>query len=244
MDRFNQNNVSTEAAYVTPEVAAALSRSFMTRVFSWMFLALAITAVTSLLWAANPALMGLMFAAGKLSMLGWVIMLAPLGFVLIMSFGYQKLSAPVLIILFLAYALIMGMSLSFIFLVYTQSSILITFAVASGMFGVMAVAGYVTRTDLSRFGSILFMALIGVIIAMLVNFFVGSSTLDYIISIAGVLIFTGLTAYDVQKLKRIGVQASTTGTVAVKASVMGALTLYLDFINLFLFLLRLFGGRK
>jgi hypothetical protein len=160
-----------------------------------------------------------------------------------MSFGYQKLSPAIMTLLFLAFSVLMGMSLSFILLVYTAASVYKTFFITAGMFGIMAVTGYTTRTDLTKFGSIMMMGLIGLIIAMLVNFFLKSTVMEYIISVVGVLIFTGLTAYDVQKLKRIGStemdQANTR-----KMSIMGALTLYLDFINLFLFLLRLLGDRK
>jgi len=161
-----------------------------------------------------------------------------------MSFGFQKLSAPLMMLLFIVYSVLMGMSFSFIFLIYEISTIGITFAITAGMFGVMAATGYVTKTDLTKFGSILMMGVIGIIIAMLVNFFLKSETMSYVISVIGVLIFTGLTAYDVQKLKRIGMSIDNGSTVATKMTIMGALTLYLDFINLFLFLLRLFGGRK
>jgi FtsH-binding integral membrane protein len=177
-------------------------------------------------------------------MLGWIVMLAPIGFVLLMSFGYQKLSASALTLLFAAYAVIMGMSLSFIFLIYTSASIFKTFIVASAMFGIMAVAGYTTKIDLTRFGSIMFMGLIGIIIASLVNIFLKSNTLDFIISFIGVLVFTGLTAYDVQKLKKLGNVVISGSEPARKMIIMGALTLYLDFINLFLFLLRFMGDRK
>lgn len=136
------------------------------------------------------------------------------------------------------------MSLSFIFLVYDLGTIGISFGIAAAMFGIMAIAGYITKTDLTKFGSLLIMGVIGLVIAMLVNFFLKSSTMDYIISIIGVLLFTGLTAYDVQRLKRIGAVTQTGDKAVVKLSVLGALTLYLDFINLFLFILRLFGGRK
>lgn len=223
----------------------SLSRTFMARVFSWMFLALTVTAVTAFIWVANPSLMQtLIKPEGGLSMLGWIVMLAPLGFVLLMSFGFQKLSAPLMTLLFIVYSVLMGMSFSFIFLIYEISTIGITFAITAGMFGVMAATGYVTKTDLTKFGSILMMGVIGIIIAMLVNFFLKSETMSYVISVIGVLIFTGLTAYDVQKLKRIGMSIDNGNTVATKMTIMGALTLYLDFINLFLFLLRLFGGRK
>jgi hypothetical protein len=149
-------------------------------------------------------------------------------------------------LLFIAFSVLMGMSLSFVLLIYTAASVYKTFAVAAGMFGIMAVLGYTTKTDLTRFGSMMMMGVIGIMIAMLVNMFLKSSTMDYIISIIGVLVFTGLTAYDVQKLKRIG--AGMTGEMGDantrKLSIMGALTLYLDFINLFLFLLRFLGDRK
>jgi FtsH-binding integral membrane protein len=149
-------------------------------------------------------------------------------------------------LLFIAFSVLMGMSLSFILLVYTGSSVFKTFAVTSAMFGVMAVLGYTTKTDLTKFGSILMMALFGIIIAMVINMFMHSSTMEYIISVIGVLIFTGLTAYDVQKLKRIGAGAGVDihDVNVRKMSIMGALTLYLDFINLFLFLLRFLGDRK
>ena len=171
-------------------------------------------------------------------------MLAPLGFVLLMSFGFQRLSQMMMTFLFLIYSVIMGMSLSFIFLVYAQSQIYLTFAVTAGMFGLMAVAGYTTQTDLTKLGSILIMALIGIIIASVVNIFLKSSGFDYIISFIGVIVFTGLTAYDVQKLKRIGEGVEYGTEATAKLSIMGALNLYLDFINLFLMLLRLFGNRK
>jgi len=230
--------------------SAALSRTFMARVFSWMFLALTITAITSFVWASTPSLMLLLINinpdghGSSLSMLGWIVMLAPLGFVLLMSFGFQKLSATIMILLFIVFSVLVGMSLSFIFLVYNIGTIGITFGITSAMFGVMAITGYVTKTDLTKFGSILMMGVIGLIIAMLVNFFMQSDTMGYIISIIGVLIFTGLTAYDVQRLKKIGTMIDNGGNMVLKTSIMGALTLYLDFINLFLFLLRLMGGRK
>lgn len=222
-----------------------LARSFMANVFLWMTVAMAVTAVTAFWFASTPSLIGSLvnFETGKMSILGWVVMLAPLGFVLLMSFGYQKLSPAILTLLFLAFSMLMGMSLSFILLVYTAASVYKTFAITAGMFGIMAVTGYTTKTDLTKFGSLMMMGLVGIIIAMVVNMFMHSSTLEYIISIIGVLVFTGLTAYDVQKLKRIG----TAGMDQVntrKMSIMGALTLYLDFINLFLFLLRLLGDRR
>ena len=179
----------------------------------------------------------------KISALGWIVTFAPLIIVFTMSAGINRLSVQKTVILYVAYSILMGMSLSFIFWAYTTASIFKTFIIASGMFGVMAVLGYTTSTDLTKFGSFLFMALIGVIIATLVNFFMHSARLDYIISIAGVLIFTGLTAFDVQKIKQIGNAGINDGDAMAKITIHAALTLYLDFLNLFLYLLRFFGRR-
>ncbi|OQX78638.1 MAG: hypothetical protein B6D64_06175 [Bacteroidetes bacterium 4484_276] len=222
----------------------ALSKTFLSSVFSWMFMGLLATAGMAWIFADNAYLMGLLYSETGMTALGWVVMLSPIGFVLLMSFGFQKLSSGTLMLLFIAYSVIMGMSLSFIFMAYELGSIASTFVIASGMFGAMAILGYTTKTDLSKFGSIMIMGLVGIIIASVVNMFLGSSTMDYIISFLGVLIFTGLTAYDVQKLKRIGSQVGTTSETSRKLIVMGALTLYLDFINLFLFLLRFLGNRR
>lgn len=228
------------------QTSKATLSSFMSRVFTWMTLALLVTAITAYFFANSPSLLGLLITAeGGMSILGWIVMFAPFGLVLLMGFGFQRMSRTALTGVFFAYSVLMGMSLSFILLAYTGSSIFTTFAITAGTFGVMAFLGYTTKTDLSKFGSILFMALIGIIIASLVNFFMHSGTLDYIISILGVLIFTGLTAYDVQKLKRIGSAVGEyQGIDTEKLSIMGALSLYLDFINLFLFLLRFLGDRR
>jgi uncharacterized protein len=225
-----------------------VTRTFMANVFMWMTMALAITALTAYWFASDMALIGSLFnpKTGGMSVLGWVVTLAPFGFVLLMSMGYQRLSPLVMTLLFMAFSILMGMSLSFILVVYTGGSVFKTFAVTSAMFGIMGVLGYTTKTDLTKFGSIMMMALFGIIIAMVVNMFMHSSTLDYIISVIGVLVFTGLTAYDVQKLKKIGAGIGTNvqDPNVRKMSILGALTLYLDFINLFLFLLRFLGDRK
>ena len=243
---FNIINQEYQQSQALPVV-----RTFIANVFLWMTFALAITAVTAYVFASSPALIGSLINVtdgryAGLSLLGWVVTLAPIGFVLLMSLGFQRLSPGVMTLLFMTFAVLMGMSLSFILLIYTGASVFKTFAVTSAMFGVMAVLGYTTKTDLTKFGSIMMMALFGMIIAMVINMFMHSSTMEYIISIAGVLVFTGLTAYDVQKLKRIGsgVDAGSQNAGVRKLSIMGALTLYLDFINLFLFLLRFLGDRK
>jgi FtsH-binding integral membrane protein len=242
-----QNN---QGYYVTGQQAqaGAVAKTFMSQVFLWMTLAMAVTAVTAYFFASSPALLASLinFETGKMTTLGWVVTFAPIGFVLLMSFGFQRLSPSVMVLLFVTFAVLMGMSLSFILVIYTAASVYKTFAVTAGMFGIMAVVGYTTKTDLTRFGSIMMMGLFGIILAMIVNFFLKSSTLDYIVSILGVLIFTGLTAYDVQRLKKIGagIGVAMADPTTRKLSILGALTLYLDFINLFLFLLRFLGDRK
>ena len=229
----------------------AIAKKFMANVFLWMFIALGISALLAYLFSTNEALRDMLYVQTergiRLSGFGMFAAFAPIGFVLIMSFGYNKLSSVALTGLFLAYSAIMGMSLSVILLTYTTGSVIGCFASASAMFGVMAVMGYTTEKDLTSFGRILSMGVIGMVIAIVINMFLNSSGLDFLISIIGVAVFTGLTAYDVQKLKRIGagieydnVSTNDTGKMAI----MGALSLYLDFINLFLFLLRLFGNIK
>lgn len=225
--------------------AIPVAKTFIAGVFGWMFLALGITAITSWLFASSPELMASLYnAQGGMTLLGWIVMLAPIGFVIWLSAGFNRMSASSMVLVFVAYSILMGMSLSFIFLAYTGASIATTFMITAGMFGVMALLGYTTKTDLTRFGSIMMMGLIGIIIASVVNMFLHSSGMDYIISFLGVLIFTGLSAYDVQKLKRIGAGMVEGAENTRKMTIMGALTLYLDFINLFLFLLRFFGNRR
>ena len=173
----------------------------------------------------------------------WIVMLAPLGVVFYISFGIRKMSAAKAQGAFWIFAALMGASLSSIFLVYTGASITRVFFITAGTFGAMSIYGYTTKRDLTRLGSFLMMGLIGIIIASIVNIFMKSSMMYFVISIIGVLIFVGLTAYDTQKIKNMYL-VSDTGEVMGKKAVMGALTLYLDFINLFLMLLRLFGQRR
>jgi hypothetical protein len=221
-------------------------KHFMATVFSWMAAGLLISGVAAWLFGTTDwgNLLWDPFTGGRTT-LGTVVMFAPLGFVILMSFGYRRLSYPVIGLLFIIFSVLMGMSISFIFGFYTITSIIQIFGITAGMFGVMALAGYFTSTDLTRFGSIMIMGLFGIIIGTLVNMFMGSDQFGYFLSFIGVLVFTGLTAYDVQKLKRIAAGEGLTGTESAgKLAVMGALNLYLDFINLFLMLLRLFGSRK
>jgi len=242
---FPQNNQQAFEGSYREIDSLTLSKTFLTNVFGWMFLGLLATAGTAWIFADSDALMSLLVTETGMTTLGWVVMFAPFGFVLLMSFGFQKLSSSALVALFVVYAILMGMSLSFIFLVYELGSIALTFMITAGMFGAMALLGYTTKTDLTKFGSILLMGLIGIIIASVVNLLIfRSPIMDYVISLLGVLIFTGLTAYDVQKLKRIGSSVENASEIGRKLTIMGALTLYLDFINLFLFLLRFLGNRR
>jgi len=240
-----ENNPFEPSLYADRELS--VSKTFMSSVFSWMFVALIISAGMAYLFSSSMDLLSLLvnLETGKLNIFAYVVMFAPLLFVLAMGMGFHRFSYPVLLALFLAYAAVNGISLSFIFMAYSLGSIATTFLVTSLTFGVMAVAGYTTQKDLTNFGSIMMMGLVGIIIASLINMFMHSQAMDYVISFIGVLVFTGLTAYDVQKLKVIGSGIAMQGKeVAGKTALMGALNLYLDFINLFLFLLRLFGGRR
>lgn len=251
MDNYNSNQPFSNYTIVDSKTTTKpiAAKKFMANVFLWMFTALGMSALFAGLFASSPALLNTLIKEDGtgLNILGYIVMFAPLGFVMLMSFGFGRLSAPAITALFLTYAAINGISFSFILLAYNVGSVIGCFTAASAMFGVMAVMGYTTDKDLTGFGRIMTMGLIGIVIAMLVNFFLQSERMDYIISIIGVMVFTGLTAYDVQRLKRVsqGVEYEGTDTAsAQKLSVLGALTLYLDFINLFLMLLRLFGGGK
>jgi FtsH-binding integral membrane protein len=248
MNNYNQQQF-TDYTVVENTGSGAVAKTFFARVFLWMFAALAVSTLFAFLFANSASLMSLLISeTGRgLSLLGKVLIFAPIGFVLLMNFGFSKLSSPAMLGLFMVYAAINGITFSFILLAFSSASVIGCFASAAVMFGVMAIMGYTTKQDLTSFGRILTMALVGIVVAMLINFFMHSAQLDYIVSIIGVLVFTGLTAYDVQKLKRIGAGMEFDGVGAdnaQKIAILGALTLYLDFINLFLMLLRLFGRRK
>lgn len=238
--------MSDQQVYQINERVGITAKNFLPNVFAWMFIALSLSATCAYFFASDAGLLSFLVnvGTGKMTTLGMITMFSPLAFVMLISFGLNRLSFPVLAILFAVYAAVTGISLSFILLVYTASSVLTCFISAAVLFAVMAIAGYTTQQDLTKFGSLLMMFLIGVVIASLVNFFLKSSQLDYNISFVGVAVFVGLTAYDVQKLKRIGQGIEYGDASANKMVIMGALTLYLDFINLFLMLLRLFGRRN
>lgn len=225
--------------------SGTMAKSFVSNVFSLMFAALGISGVIAYWFGTDLSLLSYLldFQQGGMTILGYVVMFAPLLLVFVMAGAMNKMSSGVLMVVFVVYAALMGMSLSFIFLAYTMSSIAVTFGVTAATFGVMAIVGYTTSTDLTKFGGIMMMALVGIIIASVVNWFMQSESMDYIISIIGVLVFTGLTAYDVQKIKRIGSGVEYGAENTKKLAIMGALSLYLDFVNLFLFLLRFLGSR-
>ena len=225
-------------------LSSSFSKSFVSNVFSLMFSALIISGLASVWFATDTMKSFIIDPVTKgLTIFGWISTISPIGLVLLMGVRFQKFNAKTLLGIFLIYSTLTGISLSTIFSIYTTSSIASTFFISAITFGVMATMGYTTKTDLTKMGSFLYMALIGVILASVINWFMQNSLMHYLISVIGVLIFTGLTAYDVQKIKNIGSQVEQGSESAQKLMIMGALTLYLDFINLFLMLLRLLGNR-
>lgn len=214
-------------------------RAHMLRVYNYMALGLAITGVVSLLASSSPALMAAIFGTP----LKWVVMLAPLGMVLFLSARIAHMSFATAQMTFWIYAAMMGLSLSVIFLHFTGESIARLFFISSSVFATMSLYGYTTKRDLSQFGSFLMMGVLGIVIASLVNLFLKSSAMQMVISAIGVLVFTGLTAYDTQMIKEMYLECDGSETAGKKA-ILGALNLYIDFVNLFISLLQLFGDRK
>ena len=212
----------------------------MRKVYLWMTMALAITGFTAYGVATSPGILQTIYANPAVM---WGIIIAELILVVTVSGAINRLSLSVATLLFIVYSVLNGALLSSVFLVYTASSVATVFFITAGTFAAMALIGYTTKTDLSSMGKILLMALIGMIIATIVNFFVKSTGLELIISYIGVLVFVGLTAYDSQKIKQMLLQAPDASEGAQKVALLGALSLYLDFINLFLYLLRIFGRR-
>ena len=238
-------------AQATPAIDVGL-RDYMLKVYNYMASGLALTGLVAYMLFQATAVTGPTGDIVGLTSLGvslytgpmmWVVALAPLGVVMYMSFGIRNMSASRAQTMFWVFAFLMGLSLSTIFLTYTQASIARVFFITATTFGAMSIYGYTTKRDLTAMGSFLFMGLIGIIIASIVNIFMQSSMMYFIISVLGVLIFVGLTAYDTQKIKNM-YMAYDSGEVSAKKAIMGALTLYLDFINLFIMLLRLFGARR
>ncbi len=222
----------------------AMSTAFpalMRKVFVWMTLALAITGLTAYGVATSPALLSLIFSS-KVTFFGLII--AEFALVFAISGAINRLSLSTATLLFILYSIVNGATLSTIFFAFSVATIGKVFFITAGTFGAMALVGYTTKTDLTSMGKLLFMALLGIIIASVVNMFVGSSGLDLILSYVGVLVFVGLTAYDTQKIKQMCQSASDAGESTQKLALIGALSLYLDFINLFLYLLRIFGNNR
>ena len=242
MSYYDYNSRRTPDGMATsPWIGAQIDaglRAHMQRVYGYMAAGLALTGLVAYAAATSG-----FYQAIAATPLIWLVMLAPLGFVLVLSFGIQRMALGTAMLLFWLYAAVMGLSLGGIFLVFTGESIARVFFITGATFGAMSLYGYTTRSDLSRFGSFLMMGLIGIVIASLVNIFVGSNALQFAISIIGVIVFVGLTAYDTQRIKEMYLE-SDTGEIAGKKAVLGALALYLDFINLFMMLLQLFGQRR
>ncbi len=243
--RNYQNRMAQTGAQTGAMVDEGL-RAYMLRIYNLMALGLAITGVAAFLAFQLAVSDGQLTAFGQAiyaSPLKWVIMLAPLGLVFFMSFRIHTMSVAAAQTTFWIYAGLMGLSLSSIFLVFTGQSIVQTFFVTAAAFGALSLYGYTTKRDLSAMGAFLVMGVFGLIIAMVVNIFLGSSALQFAISVMGVLIFSGLTAWDTQKLKEMYFEGDD-AAVAGRKAIMGALTLYLDFINLFMFLLQFMGNRN
>jgi FtsH-binding integral membrane protein len=225
------------------------SKKFFANVFLWMFVALAVSSIAAFVFASSPTILSYLVAEKGFTILGYIAIFAPLGLVMLMGAAMQRLSFPALVGFFLLYSVLTGVMLSFILLIYAAASIVICFVAAAIIFAVMAVMGYTTDVDLSKFGPILMAGVIGLVVVSVINMFIGSDTLGYILGFVGIAIFTALTAYKVQEIKRIGEGLDENGNeIALadskKLAIMGALSLYITFINLFLSLLRVFGDRR
>ncbi len=254
MDNNNNYDWAQKSVFVEDQTGG-VAKKFFANVFLWMFVALSISTLAAVFMANTPNAMDYIVRRNEaglrvgMTTLGYIATFAPLGLVMLIGFGFSRLSYGVLTGVFLLYALLLGISLSTILLTYTSGSVVACFGAAAGIFGIMAVLGYTTEVDLSKFGSILMVGVVGLVIASVINWFLKSPGFDYVMSFFGVAIFTALTAYDVQKLKRIGegIEANGEQILAVdsnKLAIIGALSLYLDFVNIFLFLLRIFGNRR
>lgn len=219
----------------------AVQGEFIRQVFNWMALGLITTALIALYTASNPTLLG--YVVGN-PLLFFGLIIGELGLVIALSAAINRIQASTATLLFFIYSALTGLTLSVIFLAYTRASIASTFFVTAGTFGVMSLYGYTTERDLTSWGSFLFMGLIGIILASVVNIFLHSETIYWVVTYAGILIFVGLTAYDTQTLKQMAMRGFADEEMERKSAVMGALRLYLDFINLFLMLLRVMGNRR
>lgn len=234
------NSIFSDRSVTDLEWQQTVQKTLMRNVYGWMSLALVITAVMAYYTSQSYNLLNFLFASKGI----WVLLIAEIALVVILSARIHKISFATAGVLFALYSIVNGMTLSSIFLVYTQSSLTSTFFIAAGTFAGMAVVGSLIKKDLSGIGRIAIMALIGLIIASVVNIFLNNSALDWAISLIGVVIFVALTAYDAQKIKDMIFVCDDVNEQTQKIALLGALSLYLDFINLFLYLLRLFGKRE
>jgi hypothetical protein len=246
-NEFNRESVIQGRTASDAQIDEGL-RSYMLRVYNYMTIGLVLTGLTAYVVSSTPALLQLFYvqnALGQLqpTMLAYVAMFSPFAFILALSFGIQRMSASTAQLVFWLFAAVMGLSMSHIFLTFTGASITRVFFITASTFAAMSLYGYTTKRDLSGLGSFLFMGLIGIILASIVNIFIGSTVMQFAISVIGVLVFVGLTAYDTQKIKEMYDELDGS-EVAGKKAIMGALRLYLDFINLFMMLLHLFGNRE
>jgi FtsH-binding integral membrane protein len=226
---------------MSPLEQEEIQRGFITRVYGWMTFGLFVTAAAALMTWITPGVQALIFST---PLVFGGLLIGELALVIGLSAAINRLNPAVASLLFIGYAGLNGVTLSVIMLIYTASSIAVTFGIAACTFGIMTLFGYTTHRDLTKLGSLLIMALLGLILASVVNLFIANTAIYWITTYVGVLIFTGLIAYDTQKLKNMSLVVSANGEAAQKASIVGALALYLDFINLFLMLLRIFGRRK
>lgn len=240
-NQFERQSIRSHPAHMSQDAIAAEQQRFMVRVYSWMTGGLGITGFMAL-YVSNSETMRSIILGNQIVFFGLII--AQLGLVIYLSARIQKMSASQAQGVFILYAGLTGMTFSAIFLTYTTASIASTFMVTAGTFGAMSFYGYTTKKDLTSWGSFLFMGLIGIIIASVVNMFLQSSAIYWIVTYAGVLIFIGLTAYDTQKIKEMNIIGNEGTDEDTKEAISGALTLYLDFINLFLMLLRIMGDRR
>jgi len=241
-DNWNQNRDGNDYGSYEGEAGRIDGLGLYTaRVFGWMFLGLLFTAAAAFLTTTSSTLMSLLFSNYFTFI---ILIVAEFGLVIYLSARITKLQYGTAISLFLLYSLINGVMLSTVLLAYTSSSVAYTFSIASITFGAMSVYGYFTKTDLTRIGNLLFMGLIGLIVMSLINMFVHATALEWLISVLGIFVFLGLTAYDTQKIKQYYYSTTDNYELGRKVAIMGALRLYLDFINLFLSLLRLFGRRR
>jgi FtsH-binding integral membrane protein len=227
--------------FLVTQNVASVQAAFMTKVYGWMTLALAITGLVAWFTAASPGLVEFIFTN---AIIKWGLIIGTFLMVGSLALAVQKMSPAVATLVFIGYSALNGLLFSSLFFMYTSGSLALTFFITAGTFGAMSIYGYTTKADLTKIGNIAFMALVGVIIASLANMFLQSESLYWIISYVGVAVFVALVAYDTQKLKDMAVAGFDGAAMERKASIMGALSLYLDFINLFLMLLRLFGGRR